>query len=236
MKKLFITLSTFAAMTYCFANASDNIDYKENRTHIAITDDVINFNKNDGQILESSPLFSEGSLAKSTLDKIVEVNDKINKWIEEYPSLINFAKYTIIIGGLLLIIPAFIINPIATSISLAASLIIYGIVQLIAKGKEYLIDYLVEEKGYSEEDVNKYVCAIFELGEKLLTIANFAYIARNTVTIAKKELETFSRIKIKKLVAKRFSLSYKIKRQYKNFIKKLTIFWNNYGLSNLFAV
>lgn len=228
MKKLFITFSTVAVLTCGSVNASEEFDI--NPIHIEITDGLNNYNENDGQFVEIKHLVSEGSFTKACLDKIVEINNKLDQWeirfdqwVKDHPYLAKTAGYALI-GACLCSVLA---NPSGTVLMVASFIVLRGIFQLIAKGLEYLIDSLVE-KGYSEEEVTKYGCAIFELGEKLSNAALLAFTpSRGTVAAARANLAKFSKIGLQKAVSKKFSFSYKLQRQWRNLIKEFKQSWND---------
>lgn len=232
MKKLFITFSTVAILTCSSVNASERFDI--NPTHIEITDDLSDYDESDGQFVEIKHLVSEGSFTKACLDKIVEINNKLDQWeirfdqwVKDHPYLAKTAGYALI-GACLCSVLA---NPSGTVLMVASFIVLRGIFQLIAKGLEYLIDSLVE-KGYSEEEVTKYGCAIFELGEKLSNAAFWAFTpVRGTVTAARADLAKFSKIGLQKAVSKRFSFPYKLQRQLKNFIEGFKHNWNAFRKS-----
>ncbi len=228
MKKLFITFSTVAILTYNSVNVSERFDI--NPIHVEITDDLNNYDENDGQFVEIKHLVSEGSFTKACLDKIVEINNKLDRWeirfdqwVKDHPYLAKTAGYALI-GACLCSVLA---NPSGTVLMVAGFIVLRGIFRLIAQGQEYIIDSLVE-KGYSEEEVTRYVCAIFGLCEKLLDFATIAFVPgiRGAVSIARANLAKFSKIGVQKAVSKRFSFSYKLQRQWKNLIEGFKHSWN----------
>ncbi|MBQ3564653.1 MAG: hypothetical protein IJA14_00730 [Alphaproteobacteria bacterium] len=227
MKRLFITFSTVALLIYGSVNASEKANITP--THIEILDDICDYEEDYGQFIEIKHIVSEGSLPKSCLDKIVEINNRIDQWEADHPNFVKIVEWGVIIGFLVIIFPTFLTAPIATTFLLSACFVaVSAILQLIAKGEEYIIDTLVEN-GYSEEEVNKYVCAIFELSGKLFTVASFALPSMGRILpAARASLATYSKIGIEKAVAKRFTLSYKIEKQWKNFANNLKRFWEGF--------
>ncbi len=232
MKKLFITFSTVAILTCSSVNASEKFDI--NPIHIEIKDDLNNYDENDEQFVEIKHLVSEGSFTKKCFDAIVKVNNWVDQFEENHPYLAKTAECAVILGGLAIIWKALMIAPIKTvSVLSACYVIARKIVQLIAKGQEYIIDSLVE-KGYSEEEVTKYVCAFFELGGKLLSVTTLAFAftpLRGIVAAARANLAKFSKIGVQKAVSKRFSFSYKLQRQWRNLIEGFKHSWNAFRKS-----